>query len=336
MRALTPLTASTLLGWLAAFPEAAHAPIWLEAYEDTYQRQLLGLLAGRGAAGQRGRTDDARPRAQMVCCIDVRSESFRRHIEAHGPYDTYGYAGFFGVAMQHEAFDSDERFPLCPVLLTPQIAVDETVRPDERLPLQSYASGTRWLRLVDQLFHDLKQRPLSSLMLVDVLGFSFSAGLAGKTLAPALHESVSQTLLGWFRSPVATRVAVEGGAAHGAGAAAPETSAAASPRGFTTAQQADIVEAGLRVIGLTGGFGRFVVLCGHGSVSDNNPYFGALHCGACGGKHGDANARAYATMGNQPAVVPCSDNAASRFPTTVVPRRQARDDLGLRRVLRRG
>ena len=200
-----------MLGWLAAFPEDAHGPIWLEAYEDTYRRQLSGLLAGQRAAGHRGTADTARARAQLVFCIDVRSESFRRHVEAHGPYETYGYAGFFGVAMQHEAFDGDERFPLCPVLLTPQIAVDETVRPDERLPLQSYASGTRWLRLVDQLFHDLKQHPLSSLMLVDVLGFSFSAGLAGKTLAPAFHDSVKQTVLGWFRPPVATRVAVDGG-----------------------------------------------------------------------------------------------------------------------------
>jgi uncharacterized protein YbcC (UPF0753/DUF2309 family) len=72
--------------------------------------------------------------------------------------------------------------------------------------------------------------------------------------------------------------------------------------GFTTAERAGIVEGGLRTIGLTRGFGRLIVLCGHGSESDNNPYFGALHCGACGGKHGDANARAFAAMANDPEV----------------------------------
>jgi uncharacterized protein YbcC (UPF0753/DUF2309 family) len=61
-----------------------------------------------------------------------------------------------------------------------------------------------------------------------------------------------------------------------------------------------MVENGLRAIGLTRNFGRFIVPCGHGSLSDNNPYFGALHCGACGGKHGDPNARAFAAMGNDP------------------------------------
>ena len=72
--------------------------------------------------------------------------------------------------------------------------------------------------------------------------------------------------------------------------------------GFTTSEQATFVENGLRTIGLTRNFGRFIVPCGHGSVSDNNPYFGALHCGACGGNHGDPNARVFAAMGNNPEV----------------------------------
>jgi uncharacterized protein YbcC (UPF0753/DUF2309 family) len=69
-------------------------------------------------------------------------------------------------------------------------------------------------------------------------------------------------------------------------------------RGFSIEQQADFVEGGLRTIGLTENFGRFVVLCGHGSTTDNNPYAAALDCGACGGRHGDPNARTFAAMGN--------------------------------------
>jgi uncharacterized protein YbcC (UPF0753/DUF2309 family) len=130
-------------------------------------------------------------------------------------------------------------------------------------------------------------------MLVDALGFLFSAGLAGKTLAPQVYQSVTGRLAGWFRHPVATTVAIDATAASAQGSAG---------LGFSIAEQAGMVEGGLRTIGLTAGFGRFVVACGHGSVSDNNPYFGALHCGACGGKHGDANARAFATMANHPEV----------------------------------
>ena len=287
--ALSAGDVGALVELLEAFPEDCHGPVWLEAYEDSYRQTLLERLsAARGA----GAASHDRPLAQIVLCIDVRSESFRRHIEAQGGIETFGYAGFFGVAMNHAAFDGDERFPLCPVLLTPRHAVDEIVRKDRQDQLQQYATGTRWSRLVDHLFHDLKQHPATSLTLVDVLGYFFAAGLVGKTLVPAAYHSAAETVGRWFRQPVGTRVAVGGAEPHN------ETGSL----GFTVAEQAGIVEGGLRAIGLIENLARLIVLCGHGSVTDNNPYFGALHCGACGGKHGDANARAFATMANDAAV----------------------------------
>jgi uncharacterized protein YbcC (UPF0753/DUF2309 family) len=42
--------------------------------------------------------------AQMVFCIDTRSELIRRHVEDKGHYETFGYAGFFGIAMDYEKF----------------------------------------------------------------------------------------------------------------------------------------------------------------------------------------------------------------------------------------
>jgi uncharacterized protein YbcC (UPF0753/DUF2309 family) len=279
----------TLTGLLGTFPEDRHGLVWLEAYEDTYRQSLLQRVSsGRSVLA----ASHDRPRAQIALCIDVRSESFRRHIEAQGPIETFGYAGFFGVAMNHAAFDGDERFPLCPVLLTPRHAVDEIVRPERRDQLQQYATGTRWSGLLDHLFHDLKQHPATSFALVDVLGYFFAAGLAGKTLVPATYHSVAETIEGWFRQPVGTRVAVDAADPHNQ----------RGSLGFTLAEQAGVVEGGLRAIGLIENLARLVVLCGHGSVTDNNPYFGALHCGACGGKHGDANARAFAEMANNPEV----------------------------------
>lgn len=287
--ALSAADADRLIDLLHAFPEDRHGPVWLEAYEDTYRQALIERIsAGRVAAA----ASHSRPRAQVVLCIDVRSEPFRRHIEAQGPIETFGYAGFFGVPMNHAAFDGDERFPLCPVLLKPKHAVDEIVRPEHRDQLQQYATGTRWSALADHLFHDLKQHPATSLTLVDVLGYFYAAGLAGKTLAPTAYHSVADTVGRWFRQSVPTRVAVD--------AADPHNSAAAL--GFTLEEQTGIVEGGLRAIGLTANLARLVVLCGHGSVTDNNPFFAALHCGACGGKHGDANARAFASMANNAQV----------------------------------
>jgi uncharacterized protein YbcC (UPF0753/DUF2309 family) len=72
--------------------------------------------------------------------------------------------------------------------------------------------------------------------------------------------------------------------------------------GFSLDEQAGFVTQALRSIGLTGDFSRFILLVGHGSSSENNPYESALDCGACGGSHGLVSARVLAQMANKPEV----------------------------------
>ncbi len=294
--ALSGEQSQTLLGWLDDFPASRQNPVWLEAYEDSFRIELLSKISSHRASAP---VVEGRPLAQAAFCIDVRSEPFRRNFEATGPYETFGYAGFFGIPIDHRGFDTDESFPLCPVLLTPSNALFELPRAGQEQALERYASGSRWKRLGEHLFHDLKHNPVASFLLVDVLGMFFSLGLVGKTLLRRPYHTLLGGLRGWFRQPVVTEIRVgETGAAPPGVGGLPVT----LPRGFSVEQQANFVEGGLRTIGLTQNFGRFFVVCGHGSETDNNPYFAALDCGACGGRHGDPNARTFAAMANSPAV----------------------------------
>jgi len=289
--------ARTLLGWLDSFPPEAHGPVWLAAYEDAYQQELLGRLAGHRRSVP---APEGRPLAQMIFCIDARSEPFRRHLEAQGPYETLGYAGFFGIPVNHAAFDSHDHLALCPILLTPQHEVWETPRPGQADRLAHYLSGTRWQQLAHHVFHDLKYNPIGSFMLIDVLGPLFSLGLVGKTLSRNLYHRLKSVWQRGLFHPVATEMVVERPVATPP--PAKETSTQRFLQGFSLEEQAAFIEAGLRITGLTKNFGRLVVTCGHGSSTENNPYFSAYDCGACGGSHGDPNARVFAEMGNHPDV----------------------------------
>ena len=85
---ITREQAGSLLGWLDNFSVEQQLPVWLEAYEESFRVDLLSnIKAHQGKVP----TPKERPLAQAAFCIDVRSEPFRRHLEAAGAIDTYGY-----------------------------------------------------------------------------------------------------------------------------------------------------------------------------------------------------------------------------------------------------
>ncbi|MBK1706927.1 DUF2309 domain-containing protein [Halochromatium glycolicum] len=117
-------------------PEPQHIEhILLTAFELSYQRQLMADLRNgadtNGANGERPSTQ--RPVIQAAFCIDVRSEVMRRAFETICPKaQTLGFAGFFGVPIEHVPFGAVEPRSHMPVLLTPTYRVCSEVHDADR------------------------------------------------------------------------------------------------------------------------------------------------------------------------------------------------------------
>jgi uncharacterized protein len=68
--------------------------------------------------------------------------------------------------------------------------------------------------------------------------------------------------------------------------------------GFTLEEKVQYLYNFLTMIGQVDKFAEFVILSGHASVSDNNPFESALDCGACGGSSSLPNNRALCMIAN--------------------------------------
>ena len=64
-----------------------------------------------------------------MCCIDTRSEGLRRVFETLGSYETFGFAGFFAVAIRFQDLAGGAPTALCPALVEPRNAVRELPAP---------------------------------------------------------------------------------------------------------------------------------------------------------------------------------------------------------------
>ena len=73
-------------------------------------------------------------------------------------------------------------------------------------------------------------------------------------------------------------------------------------QGFEKHEMVTIVHELLMNIGLTKNFAKIVYVVGHGASSINNPHYSAYDCGACSGRAGSVNARAFSYMANCPDV----------------------------------
>lgn len=219
--------------------------------EESYQKKLLAKLI-RSKPQHMPAAD-----VQAIFCIDTRSELLRRHLEKNANIQTFGYAGFFGfgfildIPTQHQTLQ-------CPALLTPDVIVKVKLQQKNIVSLKNSFTAA---------VTKTKKGVFASLNLFELLGLWQLFGYIGKTFMPTWWHAITSHFKAKTITPqniMLNNINIED-ASHAAWQM-------------------------LTTIGLTDGFAKTVVVCGHQSVSENNPYASSLDCGACGGNSGMVNA----------------------------------------------
>lgn len=300
---------SALAGALAAMPDDLQSLIWLEAHEDTYRRSLLEGLAERLPLADAEPEPAARPAAQLVFCIDVRSEPFRRHLEAAGPFETLGFAGFYGVPVQYTAYgEAATPLDVCPALLRPRYRVTDRPTPACAGLGARHRGGRDFMRQMKKVVSGLKGHVAACFGFVESVGGLFAAPFLGRTFAPQGFAAAGAWVARRLAPPIEVTPDVRApsgpgdGHGHGHGHEHGEAGPAGLPYGLAFEERVFFAEAALSIMGLTGPIGRLVVFNGHGSATENNPYKAALDCGACGGNPGGQSGRILAAILNEPEV----------------------------------
>lgn len=288
----------TLIEEVEAFGSFERRRVFQLAFERGYRRRVLDALAHHTRTAwlpNRSAEDAAqRPSVQLVCCIDDREESFRRHFEEVDPScETFGAPGFFAVPMYYRGTSDAHFVPLCPIIMKPKhYVIEQVLEPF----LDEHGRRARIRRVLGRQAHVLHKSSRSFMggLAFAAFGPLASLPLVARVLFPRSAAAIRRSAGRLVSPPDATRLTLERESS--------EPSPQPSGFGFKVDEMADAVERLLKDIGLTHHFARLVVIAGHGSSSMNNPHESAYNCGACGGGRGGPNARAISAMANDPRV----------------------------------
>lgn len=273
------------------------AAAWLAAWEATYRGSLVDAVAAESAAldeneQEADEGEGGRPDAQLVFCIDTRSEILRRHVERAGDYETFGYAGFFGVPMRFEGYDAALATDACPPIVDAEHYVADRPRRDDAETHEIAETRRSLLDAGVETVEDLRENAATAFSFVENTGVAYGAALAARTLLPnrvydaldALDDRVPDAHE--FCEP---SVDYNPDGVHGL------------REGLTYEEKVEYAANAVDLMGVTA-FSRLVVFIGHASHTTNNPFASSLDCGACAGNPGGPNARVLAAICNDDEV----------------------------------
>ncbi len=261
--------------------------IWLSAWEKTWQNQLLQTIA-ISESNIKDSNKNEIPEAQMVFCIDTRSELIRRNIESKGHIETFGYAGFFGITMDYENLRDGIVRKSCPPIVASAYKVTEQAHKHKEEAFTKLKKHNKQRNFENYFLTRMKNMLPSAFGFVEGSGWYYGFSLLGRTLNPNWiynaklkqeQEQISICSPKMNSSVIHNDVVID----------------------IPLTEKVGIVKSAFDLMGWKK-FAPLVLFVGHGSHSANNPFASSLDCGACAASPGRHNARMLASLANLPEV----------------------------------
>lgn len=254
--------------------------LWHEAYEHHFHRDALEAIFGHVKFPQ----ERFSPYAQIYFCIDDREESIRRHLEEIDKgIETLGVVGFFGIDMKFSSVSNRRPIPQCPPVVSPSRVVHEIAKMDAtNFDKWNFFHGMSDLNLY---YHS--RTLLRGFFFTLILGLISLIPMSIQVFFPQRSKQMAKKILSYFRKKPPTTIELERGSDN---------------YGYTKLEMAKIVESIFKMTGSQKNHSPLILIVGHGSSSNNNPFKQAYGCGACGGNAGLPNTRAFVKMANDPEV----------------------------------
>ncbi len=271
--------------------------LWLRAYEHHYQEEIFSALLNKHAEEPPPNLSSP-PNAQLIFCMDDREESVRRHLEELAPdLETFGAAGVFGLPNNWRGLDAPRPLKLAQPVVTAVHELREVPTANAQRRLPAHQRRQRWLNWLHKLKnHRMRHSVIGTTLALPLLAPFALLEMVGRSVMPASYQRFISKVQRQTSVPLNTRVA------YTAQDALECPSKDHNQQGFSAAEKVTKVATFLKLTGFTSGFASLVVLMAHRSRHLNNPHILGYGCGACSGRFGGPNARAFTSMCNEPEV----------------------------------
>lgn len=258
---------------------------WLKAWEETFQNKLISNLIDNNTSIKTEAQQNV-PDAQMVFCIDTRSETIRRHVESSGNNETFGYAGFFGIAADYQHYQEDISIKSCPPIVGSPYKITEVPVEASSSIDTSFKTNKSISKSKAHILKRLKNMLPSSFGFVEGAGAFYGISLLAQSFVPkafAKFNTKNETAYESFCEPKIT---------YNEGEATVD---------IAIEEKVAIVKSAFDLLGWET-FSPIVLFVGHGSQTTNNAFGSSLDCGACAASPGRHNARLLAALANDKVV----------------------------------